>query len=116
MRRITALPVIAVAALALIAVTVPLLGLPNPTAMDVAHRLSVPSWSHWLGRDEYGRDVLSRLLWGARVSLSVAISASAAACIVGTALGLAGGFLGGVVELLSVRSMDVVLCFPPLLL
>jgi peptide/nickel transport system permease protein len=84
--------------------------------MDVAHRLAPPSQTHWLGQDEFGRDVLSRLVWGARVSLSVAAASASLACIVGVTLGLAGGFLGSVAELLAIRSMDVVLCFPPLLL
>jgi peptide/nickel transport system permease protein len=78
--------------------------------------MAVPSAAHWLGQDEYGRDELSRLLWGARVSLAVAAASSGVACVLGTALGLAGGFLGRVAELLALRSMDVVLCFPPLLL
>jgi peptide/nickel transport system permease protein len=95
---------------------VPWLGLHNPVTIDVAHRMAGPSMSHWLGQDEFGRDVLSRLLWGARVSLTVACAAAALAGVLGTALGLAGGFLGGWVELLAIRSMDVVLCFPPLLL
>ncbi len=71
---------------------------------------------HLLGQDEYGRDVLSRLLWGARTSLVVAGSSTLLACIVGTVLGLVGGFFRGVAEFLAVRSMDIVLCFPPLLL
>ena len=71
---------------------------------------------HLLGQDEYGRDVLSRLLWGARTSLMVAGSSTLLACIVGTVLGLLGGFFRGVAEFLAVRSMDIVLCFPPLLL
>ncbi len=116
MRRVAPGPVVAVGALVLVAVLAPYLGLPNPTTMDVAHRMAAPSMVHWLGQDEYGRDELSRLLWGARVSLSVSLAATAAACIVGTALGLAGGFLGRLAELLALRSMDVVLCFPPLLL
>ena len=116
MRRLAPLPVIAVAVIILLALLAPVLGLDNPTAMDIAHRLAPPSWRHWLGQDEFGRDVFSRLIWGARVSLTVAFSASAAACVVGTAMGLAGGFLGRLAELLTMRSMDVVLCFPPLLL
>ena len=116
MSRLSWLPVAAVAAIALAALSVPVLGLPDPVRMDVAHRMASPSALHWLGQDEYGRDVLSRLLWGARVSLAVAAAASAAACVAGTALGLAGGFLGGPAEFLAVRSMDIVLCFPPLLL
>jgi peptide/nickel transport system permease protein len=60
---------------------VPVLGLPDPVRMDVAHRLAHLPPPGWLGQDEYGRDVLSRLLWGARVSLAVACAASAAACV-----------------------------------
>jgi peptide/nickel transport system permease protein len=107
---------VAVGAIALIAVAAPLLGLPNPVSMDVAHRLAPPSEMHWLGQGEFGRNVLSRLIWGARVSLSVAAASASLACIVGVTLGLAGGFLGPVAELLAIRSMDVVLCFTPLLL
>ncbi len=84
--------------------------------MDVAHRLAPPSAAHWLGQDEYGRDVLTRLLWGARVSLAVAAASTAIACVVGTLMGMAAGLGGAVAEALAVRSVDVVLCFPPLLL
>jgi peptide/nickel transport system permease protein len=116
MRRIRRLPVLAMGVIVLLALLVPVLPLPDPIHMDVAHRLASPSEWHLLGQDEYGRDELSRLLWGARVSLAVAFSASGLACVIGTALGLSGGFLRGIVEFLAVRSMDVVLCFPPLLL
>ncbi len=114
--RLRRAPVVMVGLIALLALAVPVLGLPDPVRMDIAHRLAAPSAAHWLGQDEYGRDMLTRLLWGARVSLSVATASAAAACILGVALGLAGGFLGRVTEVLAVRSMDLVLCFPPLLL
>ncbi len=110
------LPGIAVGLLALAALAAPLLPLADPVRMDVAHRLAGPAAGHLLGQDEYGRDVLSRLLWGARVSLTVALSASVIACVLGTVFGILGGFLRGAVELLTVRAMDIVLCFPPLLL
>jgi oligopeptide/dipeptide ABC transporter ATP-binding protein len=110
------LPVVAVGAIILVAVLAPLFPLPSPVAMDVAHRLVGPTSVHWLGRDEFGRDVLSRLLFGARVSLSVAFSSAALACIGGIVLGLVGGFQGKLAEILAVRSVDIVLCFPPLLL
>ncbi len=116
MRRIRRLPMLTMGVIVLLALLVPVLPLPDPVHMDVAHRLARPSVRHLLGQDEYGRDELTRLLWGARVSLAVSFSASALACVIGTALGLAGGFLRGVVEFVAVRSMDVVLCFPPLLL
>ncbi|MDQ2801756.1 MAG: ATP-binding cassette domain-containing protein, partial [Pseudomonadota bacterium] len=67
-------------------------------------------------QDEFGRDELARLIWGARTSLSIAAASSVLACLIGTALGITGGFLRGVAELLTIRSMDIVLCFPPLLL
>ena len=116
MRALPILPSLAVGCIVLIALLVPFLGLPDPVTMDVVHRLAPPSLSHPLGQDEYGRDVLTRLLWGARTSLFVAFSASIVACVLGTALGLIGGFLRGLPGFLAIRSMDVVLSFPPLLL
>jgi peptide/nickel transport system permease protein len=116
MRQIRLAPVIAVAVIAVLALAVPILPLADPLRMDVANHLATPSLSHPLGLDEFGRDVLSRLLWGARTSLLVAAASAALACIFGVVLGLAGGYLRGVTELLTVRSMDIVLCFPPLLL
>ena len=116
MKRIGPIPVVAVGAIALLALIVPVLGLSDPARMDVAHRLTGPSWAHWLGQDDLGRDILSRLLWGARSSLTVAVLSASLSCVVGAALGVLGGFLRGVVDLLTIRAMDVVLCFPPLLL
>ncbi|MBV8913309.1 MAG: peptide ABC transporter permease, partial [Acetobacteraceae bacterium] len=109
------LPGAAVAVIGLLALCAPLLPLADPVQMDVAHRLLGPGPGHLLGQDEYGRDVLSRLLWGARVSLFVALSASALACVAGTALGVLGGYLRGLAELFTLRLADVILCFPPLL-
>ncbi len=102
----------------ILAVTVlaPLLPLANPLQMDMARRLAGPSFDHWLGQDLFGRDVLSRLIWAARPSLMIAGASAAIACILGTALGLIGGFLGKVAESVTLRSMDILLCFPPLLL
>jgi peptide/nickel transport system permease protein len=115
-RRSLALPLVAVGGIAALALAVPFLPLASPTAMAVGQRMAGPSAAHWLGQDEFGRDVLSRLLWGARASLAVAGLSAGIACVVGTALGLAGGFLGKLAELLVLRGVDVVLCFPPLLL
>jgi peptide/nickel transport system permease protein len=99
-----------------VALAAPLLGLADPIRQDVARRLSGPAADAWLGRDEFGRDVLSRLIWGARTSLFVAIASAAIACVVGTALGLIGGWVRGLGELLAVRSAEIILCFPPILL
>ena len=107
---------IVVGAIVAIALAVPLLPLPDPTGMDVAARLSPPSALHLLGQDEYGRDVLSRILWGARTSLFVAALAAAAAALAGILLGLLGGYFRGLVELVTLRFAEIILCFPPLLL
>ena len=109
-------PAAVIGAIAVTAVLVPYLGLPDPVAQDVANRLAGSSAGHPLGQDEYGRDVLSRLLWGARISLGVALTSAALACVVGVALGLIGGYFGGAAELLAVRSMDLILCFPQIVL
>jgi peptide/nickel transport system permease protein len=109
-------PLAVVAVVALVAVLVPLLPLPDPIHMEMAQRLAPATWLHPLGRDEYGRDVASRILWGARVSLAVALFSAAAAAIAGTLLGLIGATFRGLVELLTVRASEVILCLPPLLL
>src|ERR1700710_2692770 len=116
MSRLLILPAAVLLALAAIALLAPVLGLPNPVAIDVAHRLTSPGVAHWLGQDEYGRDVLSRPVWGGRPSLGVSAASTCIALVMGTACGVLGGYLRGIVELLSVRTMDIVLCFPPLLL
>ncbi|MDE2516780.1 MAG: dipeptide/oligopeptide/nickel ABC transporter permease/ATP-binding protein [Rhodospirillales bacterium] len=98
------------------ALAAPVLPLPAPLAMDIMHRLAPPSVAHWLGTDEFGRDELSRLIWGARASLAVAGGSTAIAAAIGTSLGVIGGYLRGLPAFLAIRAMDVVLCFPPLLL
>jgi peptide/nickel transport system ATP-binding protein/peptide/nickel transport system permease protein len=109
-------PVFGVAIMIAIAALAPLLAPHDPVGMDVAHRLAGPTLAHPLGQDEYGRDVLSRLIWGARVSLTVAIVSALIAGALGVAIGLAGGYFGGIAELFTVRLADVVLSFPPILL
>jgi peptide/nickel transport system permease protein len=111
-----ALPGALAAVVLLLALAAPLLPLPDPVRQDVARRLAAPSAAHWLGQDEYGRDVLSRIIWGARVSLSVALAASSIGAVAGTLLGILGGYFRGLVELVTLRVAEVVLCFPPLLL
>lgn len=100
----------------LVAALAPVLGLADPVRQDVAQRLAGPMAGSPLGRDEFGRDVLSRLIWGGRVSLTVAFSSGLIACVIGATLGLLGGYLRGVSEFLAIRGADVILCFPPILL
>ncbi|GAU84552.1 ABC transporter permease [Bosea sp. BIWAKO-01] len=110
------LPGAFVALIILVALAAPFLGLPDPVRQDIARRLAAPSAGSWLGRDEFGRDVLSRLIWGARTSLGVAFVAALVAGTIGTAIGLIGGWGKGLGAFLTVRSVEIIMCFPPVLL
>lgn len=84
----------------------------DPVAQS-GDRLSIPSGTHLLGTDQFGRDVLSRLIHGARIDLVVAFGASALAALIGITIGLIGGSSKGIVNLISMRSVEVILAFPP---
>ncbi len=84
----------------------------DPTALNVDAILQAPSLTHPLGTDALGRDVLSRLLWGGRVSLWVGFVAVGLSVSIGLALGLAAGYFGGLVDETIMRGVDVMLCFP----
>jgi peptide/nickel transport system permease protein len=88
----------------------------DPIKVDVANSLIPPGGAHWLGTDDLGRDVLSRVMWGARVSLSVGVISVSIGLLVGTSLGLAAGYLGGKFDLLIMRGIDALLAFPALIL
>jgi peptide/nickel transport system permease protein len=115
LRRL-AWPLAAVGAILLLALFSPLLAPYDPAAQNVAARLAAPSLAHPLGQDEFGRDVLSRLLVGARASLRVALVSAVIAGAIGIAIGLVGGYFGGIVELFTIRLTDIILSFPPILL
>lgn len=111
--------ILAIAAAALFA---PLLAPYDPYQQSLAQRLRPPVWmaggapDHWLGTDTYGRDLLSRLLYGARLSLLVGISAMLLSCLIGSAAGLVAGFKGGRAEQLIMRLADAQMAFPDILL
>lgn len=87
------------------------------TQLDLRNRLSAPgNVAHWLGTDELGRDVLARLMMGARVSLSIGFIAMVIAMVVGIVVGAFAGFYGGVVGAVLMRLVDAVLCFPTIFL
>jgi peptide/nickel transport system permease protein len=94
----------------------PLLAGYDPAQMLPRDRLQPPSWSHPFGTDQFGRDVLSRIIYGARTSLEVALSAVTIAVVVGGAIGLLAGYLGGWFDAVVVRLLDVLIAFPSLLL
>lgn len=88
----------------------------DPIAIDLAHPLAPPSWTHWFGSDEFGRDVLSRAMLGARISVTIALGVVAAAVIAGTLIGAIAGFLRGWVDRLIMSVNDAILAFPGMLL
>jgi len=105
----------------LLAVSAPLLAPADPTRQSLLARLRPPGTrvgglTHWLGTDELGRDLLSRVLYGARVSLLVAFLSVCVSGSVGTLLGMLAGFRRGVTESLIMRAVDMVLSIPPILL
>mgnify|MGYP001240626187 CR=1 FL=1 len=87
-----------------------------PTAMDKTAVLTVPSWRHLMGTDQFGRDILSRLLFGARVALLVGIAATVVSAVFGVPLGLWAGFRGGPADAVAMRGVDTLLAIPPVIL
>jgi peptide/nickel transport system permease protein len=115
-RRKTAVLGLTLAAVVLLgALLAPWLAPEDPLAMG-PRRFGAPSASAWLGTDQFGRDLLSRLLYGARVSMAVSIAAVGMATLIGGAIGLCAGYFGGRVDLLLMRGVDVLMAFPTLLL
>jgi peptide/nickel transport system permease protein len=93
-----------------------LLPLADPNVQDLANQGALPGGGHVLGTDSLGRDMLSRLVWGGRVSLTVGYTSTVLGLVIGTGLGLAAGYLRGRVEAVIVATMDALLAFPGLVL
>lgn len=104
--------------LGLLALLAPILPLHDPNATNPANRLLRPfaDPAHWLGTDQLGRDLLARLIWGLRVSLAVGIAATLAAALIGSLIGLLAAYFGRWTDMALMRSIDVVMAFPYLLL
>jgi len=102
--------------LLLVAFTAPLIAPYDPVEVDVSQALLPPSTAHWLGTDDLGRDVLSRVIWGSQISLKVGLISVSIGFIVGVSLGLAAGYLGGIFDLVAMRAIDALLAFPALIL
>jgi ABC-type dipeptide/oligopeptide/nickel transport system permease subunit len=88
----------------------------DPYEQSLAHRLKSPSTTYWLGTDQLGRDELSRIIYGSRVSLMVGIIAVSTAAVIGMTLGLISGFFGGWVDTAIMRIIDALMSIPPILL
>ena len=100
----------------LAAVFAPLVAPYDHLAQSLTDRLQTPSMAHWLGTDELGRDVLSRIIFGARISLTIGLVPTLISMAIGTVLGLCAGVYGGKVDFVIMRLADVMLAFPSLLL
>ena len=102
--------------LLLTALLAPVLAPRDPLAQDLYIRLQPPSTSHWLGTDDFGRDIFSRVVYGSRISLRIGLIAISLALTGGTLLGLIAGYRGGLADMLIMRLMDLMLAFPSILL
>jgi peptide/nickel transport system permease protein len=84
----------------------------DPTEIDLKNILQPPSSQHWFGTDQLGRDVMSRMIWGAQISLKVGFVSTGIAILIGTILGSVAGYYGRWVDALIMRFVDIMLCFP----
>jgi peptide/nickel transport system permease protein len=102
--------------LIIVAVMAPWIALYDANQPDMSNTLSTPSWAHPMGTDRLGRDILSRIIWGARISLQVGIVAVGIAFFLGTIIGMFGAYWGKWSDEVSMRMVDIMLSFPMILL
>jgi peptide/nickel transport system permease protein len=115
-KRLVAAGLMVLAAFLTIAIAAPALAPANPAAQRLDESLRPPSWAHPLGQDVLGRDLLSRVLYGARVSLAVGVLTVLSSAVAGLGLGAGAGYLGGWADDVFMRLVDILLAFPGLLL
>jgi peptide/nickel transport system permease protein len=115
--RVASFGLVLLGAIVIVAIAAPILPLSDPAVTDLAHRLRPPfTAGHILGTDQVGRDILSRLVWGTRLSLAVGVTAAFAAAAIGSMIGLVAAFYGGLADTLLMRGVDMLMAFPYLLL
>jgi peptide/nickel transport system permease protein len=114
--RLAVVGLAVLAGITFMAVAAPAISPGSPTAIDASAFQAPPSRAHWLGTDSVGRDVLSRLIYASRVSLTVGLMAVSMYVVIGTTTGAVAGYYGGKVDLVLSRLMDVMLSFPPLII
>ena len=105
-----------VLALIALAAAAPLVAPQSPGAQDLTHRLAMPSAAHWLGTDELGRDLFSRVLYGGRITLGMVVAVVALVAPLGMAVGSVAGYVGGWADRVLMRVTDIFLAFPRLVL
>jgi len=114
--RLAMLGLVILIALVLMAIFAPWLSPHDPVAQNLAERLQPPSAAHWLGTDALGRDILSRIIWGSRVTLFIVGTVALISPILGLLIGTVAGFAGGWVDQVLMRITDIFLAFPKLIL
>ncbi len=115
-RPATMVAVVIIVAFALVAILAPVLAPYDPLTQSMARINKMPSWENWLGTDQFGRDVLSRMIYGSRNSLIFGLVSPFFAAIIGTTLGVVAGYFGGIADRVISRVVDLLLAFPELLL
>jgi peptide/nickel transport system permease protein len=109
--------ILLLAVFAILALFAPLLAPDNPATIDLTHRLSPPTAAHWFGTDELGRDILSRVIFGARLSLSIAVSVVACSLSLGIVFGGVAGYYGGAIDTaINTFAMNAFMAMPGILL
>lgn len=114
--KVSCVGIIIILLLSLMAVFAPLLAPHDPNEQDLYHVLEGPSRKHLLGTDDVGRDLLSRVIYGSRVSLLVGVAATTFSAVIGVLLGLIAGYKGGIVDMVIMRITDTFMCIPGLIL
>ncbi|KAB1087785.1 ABC transporter permease [Neorhizobium galegae] len=94
----------------------PLVSPYTPTKLDILHKLDAPTFAHWLGTDAFGRDVLTRIMYGGRATLTIGVGVVAIAFVIGVFFGMLAGFVGGWPDSIIMRIVDAILAFPALVL
>jgi peptide/nickel transport system permease protein len=115
-RKLAVVGLVLVAGMVVMALAAPLLAPYDPYQVDVKHILAPPSSAHWLGTDDVGRDTLSRVIYGSRTSLIVAICAVGLGSLIGQTMGLTAGYYGGKVQAVIMRFTDALMAIPMIVL
>ena len=114
--RLAVVGAVIILLMVLVALFAPLLAPDATDAMDFGNTLSPPSWAHPMGTDHFGRDLLSRIIYGTRISFIIGVGAVGIAVLVGGTCGLFAGYFGKKIDIVIMRMLDVVWAFPPVLL
>lgn len=99
-----------------LAIAAPVLAPYDPNDQNILEKLRAPTAEHWFGTDSFGRDTLSRILYGARISLVIGVASTLLAMLIGSAIGMFAGWHGGRADTVTMQAMDVLLAFPSLIL